>query len=177
HALGAARFLAQAGYPVRLLFLGDRARLKGDAAWAAENFGGLVESAAPAVLSGAGAIIDALFGAGLDRPVEGPARTMIEAMNASGLPIIAVDLPSGINGSSGAVMGAAVKARESVTFFRRKLGHVLLPGRIHCGKVRVADIGISDAVLDQVRPRGFVNAPELWKRAFPVPRIDGHKYA
>jgi hydroxyethylthiazole kinase-like uncharacterized protein yjeF len=102
---------------------------------------------------------------------------MIEAMNASGAHIVAVDLPSGINGASGAVMGAAVRAAESVTFFRRKPGHVLLPGRLHAGKVRVADIGIPESVLQRIRPQTFANAPELWDRAFPVPRIDGHKYA
>ena len=98
-------------------------------------------------------------------------------MNASGAPIVAVDLPSGINGASGAVMGAAVKARESVTFFRRKPGHVLLPGRLHAGTVRVADIGIPDSVLEQVRPQTFANGPALWGRAFPMPRLDGHKYS
>jgi hydroxyethylthiazole kinase-like uncharacterized protein yjeF len=101
---------------------------------------------------------------------------MIEAMNASGAAIVAVDLPSGINGASGAVMGAAVIARESVTFFRRKPGHVLLPGRVHAGKVRVADIGIPDSVLATVRPNTFANGPALWGGLFPVPRIEGHKY-
>jgi hydroxyethylthiazole kinase-like uncharacterized protein yjeF len=102
---------------------------------------------------------------------------MIEAMNASGAAIVAVDLPSGISGASGAVMGAAVNANESVTFFRRKPGHLLLPGRVHAGKVRVADIGIPDSVLATVRPMTFTNGPELWVAGFPVPRIEGHKYA
>jgi hydroxyethylthiazole kinase-like uncharacterized protein yjeF len=73
-------------------------------------------------------------------------------------------------------MGAAVTAAETVTFFRRKPGHVLLPGRLRCGKVRVADIGIRDAVLARVRPHAFVNGPELWGPLFPVPRVDAHKY-
>ena len=147
-----ARILAERGYPVRLLLLGDRGRLKGDAAEAADRWQGAVEAATPAALAGAGIIVDALFGAGLDRPVEGAARAMIEAINAAGVPVIAVDLPSGINGDSGAVMGAAVQASETVTFFRRKPGHLLLPGRLHCGPVEVADIGIADAVLERIRP-------------------------
>ena len=173
----AARVLAERGYPVRLMLVGDVTRLKGDAAIAAQGWTGPVEAPDPEGLANAGVVIDALFGAGLDRPVEGRARAMIEAMNGCGAPIIAVDLPSGINGATGAVMGAAIKATESVTFFRRKPGHVLLPGRVHAGKVRVADIGIPDSVLEQVRPRIFANGAALWGRAFPLPRVDGHKYS
>jgi hydroxyethylthiazole kinase-like uncharacterized protein yjeF len=171
-----ARILAERGYPVRLLLLGDRGNLKGDAATAAGCWRGPVEPATPGALDGAGLIVDALFGAGLDRPVEGPARAMIEAINVSGVPIIAVDLPSGINGTTGAVMGTAVKASRSMTFFRRKPGHVLLPGRLHCGPVEVADIGIPDAVLEQIRPGTFANVPALWAGVFPVPQPGGHKY-
>ena len=101
---------------------------------------------------------------------------MIEAMNASSVPVLAVDLPSGINGTSGAVMGVAVNAARTVTFFRRKPGHLLLPGRQHCGPVDVADIGIPASVLDAIEPRIFANDPALWARAFPVPKADGHKY-
>src|SRR5436190_308172 len=136
----------------------------------------LMEKAGRAV-AGADVIVDALFGAGLNRAIEGEARTMIEAMNSCGAPIVAVDLPSGINGGSGAVMGAAVKARESVTFFRRKPGHVLLPGRLHAGTVQVADIGIPGSVLTRVRPQTFENGPALWDDAFPIPRLDAHKYS
>jgi hydroxyethylthiazole kinase-like uncharacterized protein yjeF len=101
---------------------------------------------------------------------------MIEAMNSGSAPVVAVDLPSGINGTSGAVMGLAVKADRSVTFFRRKIGHQLLPGRLHCGVVEVADIGIPANVLDKIRPRAFVNCPDLWGGVFPIPNVDGHKY-
>jgi ADP-dependent NAD(P)H-hydrate dehydratase / NAD(P)H-hydrate epimerase len=172
----AARLLAGRGYRVRLLLLGERGRLKGDAGEAAKRWQGPVEAAAPEGLLGAAIVVDALFGAGLDRPVEGPARRMIEAMNGSGAPILAVDLASGINGTTGAVMGAAVRASRTVTFFRRKIGHLLLPGRTHCGVLEVADIGIKPEVLERIRPRTVANGPELWRAQFPLPRPDGHKY-
>ncbi len=173
----AARVLAERGHRVRLLLLGERSRLKGDAAHAASRWRGAVEPVTPQAVAGADVIIDALFGAGLDRPVEGPARAIIEAMNASGAPIVAVDLASGINGTTGAVMGVAVRATRSVTFFRRKPGHVLLPGRLHCGPVDVADIGIKADVLARVRPRAMLDDPALWRGQFPLPRADGHKYS
>jgi ADP-dependent NAD(P)H-hydrate dehydratase / NAD(P)H-hydrate epimerase len=173
----AARVLAERGYPVQVLLLGEPAALRGDAAEALLRWGRAIEAAEPEALAGAGVIIDAVFGAGLNRAVDGAARAMIEAMNASGAPIIAVDLPSGINGASGAVMGVAIKATESITFFRRKVGHVLLPGRLHAGAVRVADIGIRDGVLEQVQVQTSANSPALWGRAFPIPQLDGHKYS
>jgi hydroxyethylthiazole kinase-like uncharacterized protein yjeF len=171
-----ARILAERGYRVRMFLFGEPADLQGDAAEAARRWPGPVEPATSGVLEGCGLVVDALFGAGLNRPVEGAACAVIEAINASGLPVIAVDLPSGINGTSGAVMGAAVKATRSVTFFRRKPGHVLLPGRLHSGAVEAADIGIPNGVLDQVRPGTFANAPALWGDRFPIPQPGGHKY-
>jgi hydroxyethylthiazole kinase-like uncharacterized protein yjeF len=170
------RLLRERGYPVRLLLLGDVGRLKGDAALAAGRWGAATVPATAASIGGEGVIVDALFGAGLDRPVEGEARALIEAMNAAAAKIYAVDLPSGINGTSGALQGVAVKASETVTFFRRKIGHLLLPGRLHCGKLHVADIGIRADVLGQIKPKAFHNAPALWGKNFPIPRIDGHKY-
>src|ERR1700716_4150495 len=113
----AARLLAERGYRVRLLLAGGRERLKGDAALAAQRWAGPCVVATPDALMPAEVVVDALFGAGLDRPVEGVARAMIEAMNTAPC-VLAVDLPSGINGTTGAVMGLAVKAAETVTFFR-----------------------------------------------------------
>ncbi len=113
------------------------------------------KGASPAALADCDIIVDALFGAGLDRDVEGLPRAMIDAMNAGGAPIVAVDLPSGVNGTSGAVMGVAVNATQTVTFFRRKTGHLLLPGRLHCGAVQVADIGIPESVLDEDQAANF----------------------
>ena len=169
----AARHLAERGYQVRVTFVGDRKRLKGDAAIAAERWSGPVEEASPVSLADCDIIIDALFGAGLDRDVDGLPRAMIRAMNAAGVQVVAVDLPSGVNGTTGAVMGIAVKATHTVTFFRRKTGHVLLPGRFHCGVIEVADIGISDSVLDKIKPMTSANGPALWGGVFPWPGPQG----
>jgi hydroxyethylthiazole kinase-like uncharacterized protein yjeF len=173
----AARILAAQGREVTVALLGDRARLKGDVARAAALWKGAVVPVAAARLDHVALIVDALFGAGLDRPVGGEALDAIRAINDSGAPVLAVDLASGINGTTGAVMGEAVRAVECVTFFRRKPGHLLLPGRIHCGRVRLADIGIADGVLAAIRPQAFENVPELWQADFLVPQIDAHKYA
>jgi hydroxyethylthiazole kinase-like uncharacterized protein yjeF len=173
----AARLLAEAGYRVRVLQVNGQEALKGDVAEAVRQWSGPTLPAAPAALGGAGLIVDALYGAGLSRPVEGLARSMIEAMNAGNAPVLAVDLPSGIQGTTGLVMGVAVQAEETVTFFRRKPAHLLLPGRVCCGLVTVANIGIGVEVLDQIHPNTFVNEPALWGADFPVPRVDGHKYS
>ena len=172
----AARRLAERGYAVRVLLYGDRGCLKGDAAQAARDWKGETEHATASALSGAQVIIDALFGAGLDRDVDAEARQLIDAVNAHHGAVISVDLPSGINGSTGAVMGAVVTAKETVTFFRKKPGHVLLPGRLRCGRITVADIGIPDGVLDTIKPLTTVNVPSLWRDLFPMPQADGHKY-
>jgi len=172
----AARLLAERGARVEVMLLGDVGRLKGDAAIAAKKWTGPVAAAKPKALAGADVVIDALFGAGLDRPVAGTARALIEAINAGGAPVYAVDLPSGINGTSGAVLGVAVQATHTITFFRKKPGHLLLPGRLHCGTIAVADIGIPASVLGKIAPKTFENVPALWRRFFPVPKYDGHKY-
>jgi hydroxyethylthiazole kinase-like uncharacterized protein yjeF len=173
----AARVLHDRGYDVRVLAVSDVAKLRGDAAQARALFGADIEPAAPDRLEGVKIIVDAIFGAGLDRPVTGRARAMIEAMNAAQVPIVAVDLPSGISGDTGEVLGAAVHAHKTVTFFRRKPGHVLLPGRLHCGEMRVADIGIKADVLARIAPRTFANAQALWGSSFPRPALTGHKYS
>ncbi len=173
----AARILAERGHRTKVLLVGDRDKIKGDAAAAAARWAGPTEPATPQRLANAGVVVDAVFGSGLDRPLEGLTLEMIEAMNAQSAPIVAVDLPSGINGTTGAVMGGAVMAARTVTFFRRKPGHLLFPGRRHCGAVAIVDIGIPSATLAQIRPQTYCNAPALWSNCFPIPSIESHKYS
>jgi hydroxyethylthiazole kinase-like uncharacterized protein yjeF len=173
----AARYLAERGAAARVSFVGDRKSLKGDAALAAQRWTGSTEEASPASLRDSNLIIDALFGAGLDRNVDGLPRAMIAAMNASGVPIVSVDLPSGVNGTTGSVMGDAVEATRTVTFFRRKTGHLLMPGRLNCGLIEIAEIGIPASVLGKIKPATFADAPALWRSAFPPMDPRGHKYS
>ena len=173
----AARHLAAAGWPVRLGLLGERDRLKGAAAEHAARFRGTVEPLAPAILDGAALAIDALFGAGLSRPLEGAAAAMIEALAARRLPVLAIDVPSGVDGASGEIRGVAPQAAATVTFFRKKPGHLLFPGRARCGSVTLAPIGIPDACLAAIAPRCFENGPALWLDAYPWPGFGDHKYS
>ncbi|HEY8874978.1 MAG TPA: NAD(P)H-hydrate dehydratase [Stellaceae bacterium] len=172
----AARILAERGWPVRLALLGERAALKGDAAAAASRWTGPITAVGEGVLEGAALVVDALFGAGLGRPIERAAAAVIAALDARRLPVVAVDVPSGVDGASGEVRGSAPHAALTVTFFRRKAGHLLLPGRLHCGETLVAPIGIRSAVLEDVAPTIAANHPDWWRDYFPWPGPLSHKY-
>lgn len=175
----AARLLAAGGYDVALQLLGDRAALTGDAAGAAAAWTGPVQAAAPAALPACDLVIDALFGAGLSRDLDGAARTLVEAVNAAAIPVLAIDVPSGVDGDTGAVRGVAIRAVETVTFVAFKPGHLLEPGRGLCGQLSLADIGTGPAALEA----GLAacaplhrNGPDLWGRTFPRLTGSSHKY-
>ncbi|MBI2719580.1 MAG: NAD(P)H-hydrate dehydratase [Rhizobiales bacterium] len=163
----AARYLKQWGWPVRVALLGQRAALKGDAALMANGWQGAVEAAIDP--RGAGLVVDALFGAGLSRdfPTE-----LAVAIDGARVPVVAVDVPSGLDGVTGRPRGASVRADVTVTFFRKKPGHVLMPGRQLCGETVVADIGIPAKVLEKIGPRLWENA----RPCLPRPSPGGHKY-
>lgn len=177
----AARLLAAQGWPVRLALFGERTGLRGDAAEAAARWDGPVESlteaAVPELLGDRPLVVDALFGAGLGRPLDGAPRRVVEAAAGAGLDVVAVDVPSGVHGDTGEVWGAAAPARLTVTFFRKKPGHLLMPGRALCGDLVLADIGIPTAVLREIGPQAAENGPGLWAGAFPRPRPGDHKYS
>lgn len=172
-----ARHLHDWGAPVTVGLLGDRAALKGDAALNAGRWSGTVGPLDPSLLDKAELVVDGLFGAGLARPLDGLVRATVEAIDERGLPCVAIDMPSGIDGNTGAVLGAAPHAALTVTFFRRKPGHLLLPGRMHCGEVVLADIGIPDDVLDDIAPQCHGNGPAVWGSAYPWPSLADHKYS
>lgn len=172
----AAKVLAERGHRVSVGLLGRLDRLAGDAAEAAEGWSGPVQAIADMPFQEAGLIIDALFGTGLSRDLAEDAKHAVERMNQSGRPILAVDLPSGIDGETGEVRGSAVRAARTVTFAARKPCHLLLPGRAYSGPVELADIGVGEPILAAMSGGLFANAPPLWLEALPKPGLGGHKY-
>lgn len=175
----AARLLRERGFAVSLALAGERSALAGDAATMAERWTGGVDMPGVAAPDAFGIIVDALFGAGLSRPLSGEVARLVEAINASGKPVVAVDVPSGVSGDTGQIEGPAIRADETVTFFRLKPGHLLQLGRALCGVVTLADIGIaSELVFDAGHPpqKTFRNDPALWSQAWPVHEVETHKY-
>lgn len=173
----AGRLLRDAGRTVDIVLLGQLEKLRGDAAEAARRWDGPVLAAAPEHVTGSDVIVDALFGAGLTRAVDGLAAELVDAVNRDPAQVVAVDLPSGVNGETGQEMGCAVEAERTVTFFRAKPGHYLFPGRGLCGRLSIADIGIPAGTLDDIRPQIRLNAPAVWCRSWTPPAQQAHKYA
>jgi ADP-dependent NAD(P)H-hydrate dehydratase / NAD(P)H-hydrate epimerase len=169
-----ARHLQRAGWEVKLGLLGSRDHLRGAAAHHAHLWSGPIEAMTTVLLDGVALAVDALFGSGLTRALEGAAADVL-AFAAKCSPIVAIDVPSGVMGDTGETFGAVAVAL-TVTFFRKKPGHLLLPGRPLCGEVVVTDIGTPPSVLDQIAPASFENDPSLWRDALPRPQDGGNKY-
>lgn len=175
----AARLLEARGFKLTLALAGERDRLSGDAALAAAGWRGAILPIGDVRPEEHAVIIDALFGAGLNRALEGEVATLVERVNESGRPVIAVDVPSGVSGDTGFASGAAIRADETVTFFRLKPGHLLYPGKALCGVVTLADIGITaEMVFGPGKPAAttFNNEPPLWRSRLPRHETGTHKY-
>ncbi|MEM7191959.1 MAG: NAD(P)H-hydrate dehydratase [Pseudomonadota bacterium] len=171
-----ARRLLERGYFVRVGFDGDAGALPPDAAAMAARYSGTLLPLEPALFEKADVVVDGLLGAGLSRPVEGKLADLIDAVNESGVPVIAIDVPSGLDGTTGLIRGTAIRALSTVTFFRFKPGHFLMPGHVICGDLHLADISTPDDVLETVKPALYANEPGLWLNRFPWPKIDGYKF-
>lgn len=166
----AARLLQLEGWPVAVAALAPPRR-GSDAAEAASHWRGQSVPFLPAEAARADLVIDAVFGAGLAREVDGIVADTLRAARQ----VVAVDVPSGLDGATGCVRGYAPQAELTVTFFRLKPGHLLLPGRDLCGDIVLADIGMPSGVLSQVHANCFANLPELWQ--VPTPGPQSHKYS
>jgi len=178
------RRLIQDGFAVRAVLLGRAADLKGDAARANAEFracgGKLIEAPGDSGLDSAlgkrpSAVVDAIFGTGLNADVKGGPRRAIELVNSFAVPTAAVDIASGVNSDTGAVMGAAIRASLTVTFGFAKFGHVSYPGAGQCGELRIADIGFAPRAIDEIAPRGrFLECADL-RHLIRARPINSHK--
>ena len=180
----AGRRLIQDGFATRAVLLGRAADLKGDAARAYADFracgGKTTEVSGESSLEGAlrkhpSAVIDAIFGTGLNAEVKDLPRRAIEMLNSFAMPTVAVDVASGVNSGTGAVMGAAIRASLTVTFGFAKFGHVSYPGAGQCGELCIVDIGFGPRAIEEIAQRGrFLERADLQHliRARP---INSHK--
>jgi ADP-dependent NAD(P)H-hydrate dehydratase / NAD(P)H-hydrate epimerase len=172
-----AATLRAAGYGVMLHAVRAKSEYGGDAARAAAMWQGDASKAdidAIAALDRSAIVVDALFGIGLDRALEGEMAPLIEAVNRAAATVVAVDIASGVHADDGRIMGAAIAADLTVTFGWRKLGHTLQPGAEQGGEVVVADVGFNADDLAAANPACWLNQPALW--AYPQPQPTHHKY-
>ncbi|MBB3658675.1 hydroxyethylthiazole kinase-like uncharacterized protein yjeF [Rhizobium sp. BK650] len=172
-----ARLLQESGARVEIFHLGDPEKLKGDAARARavvtlkEGDIGQYDPQQGDV------VVDGLFGAGLARDVPPDVAALIRKVDEARIPVIAIDLPSGLDGHTGIVLGAAFRASHTVTFMTRKPGHLLMPGRELCGSLEVFDIGIPGRII-RAQAEGLVaeNGPAVWRSVMPAEQMETHKY-
>lgn len=172
-----ARLLSEAKLSVDLFVPKGTGSIDGDAKIAFGRLPGKVAQIEDPDWSSYDLIIDALFGAGLTKDIEGELGDIILQINNSPADVLAVDLPSGINGETGAICGNAVVSDVTATFFRYKPGHLLHPGKSHCGKTEVGQIGIQVTVLAEIGVNTFHNTPELWDLRLPKHQITQNKYS
>lgn len=173
-----AQQMKKEGWAVRVACMVKRTALKGDAALAAQKWEGEVESLNSNLsVHQTGLIVDAIFGTGFDRTLAPELIILFDKIRTRKIPVIAVDVPTGMNAEAGTVDPGTLKAHTTVTFTRKKTGHVLLPGKTFCGKVIVAGVGITDQTVAALETTCFENHPGLWLKNFPLPSTDGHKYA
>ncbi len=168
----AARLLQLAGWPVAVAALAPP-RPGSDAAVMQARWRGPMLPFTPEEAARAGLVIDAVFGAGLARDLDDDVAATLRATRS----VLAVDVPSGLDGGTGLVRGFAPRAEATVTFFRLKPGHLLFPGRDLCGRLVLADIGLPAAVLRNIAPPTSLNAPALWRQVLRSPLAADHKYA
>lgn len=171
-----ARHLAAAGWAVNLYLLGDRDKLKGDAAEMAHRWNGAIHPLTADALRGCGLVVDALFGAGLSKPLEGIPLALSRACKDLKIPVVSIDVPSGVQGNTGEDTGGAFGAALTVSFFRQKPAHLIFPGRALCGELVISQIGIDDKALSEIKPMHAENLPGNWLHVFPWPTLQGHKY-
>ena len=169
-----ARHLMNQGYPVKVYIYVNKNHYKGNALKALNEFKGELKKIDFFKLQNNALIVDALFGIGLKRNISGILDKIFRRINKSKNPVVSVDIPSGVCSNTGEILGNAIKADFTITFHRKKIGHVIGFGKQFCGKLEVVDIGFTQKKL---KSRCWENSPDLWKKCFPWKKTFGHKYS
>ncbi len=169
-----ARHLMNQGYPVKVYIYVSKNHYKGNALKALNEFKGELKKIDFFKLQNNALIVDALFGIGLKRNISGILGKIFRKINKSKNPVVSVDIPSGVCSNTGEILGNAIKADFTITFHRKKIGHVIGFGKHFCGKLGVVDIGFNQKKL---KSRCWENSPDLWKKCFPWKKAFGHKYS
>ena len=169
-----ARHLMNHGFPVKVYIYVSKNHYKGDAFKALNEFKGELKKIDFFKLQNNALIVDALFGIGLKRSIKGMLSKIFRKINKSKNPVVSVDIPSGVCSNTGEILGNAIKADFTITFHRKKIGHVIGFGKQFCGKLEVVDIGFTQKKL---KSRCWENSPDLWKKCFPWKKTFGHKYS
>jgi len=173
----AAAHLKKAGWNVRVACLVKKSALKGDAALAAKEW----ESDAEALNSNLGLkdarlVVDAVFGTGFSKGLDPELITLFDKIRTKKIPVVAVDVPSGLDATTGNIAQGTLRADMTITFCRKKIAHMLLPGKDVCGRIHTSFIGITDQTIADLKTSIFENGPALWLRDFPIPQAESHKY-
>ena len=169
-----AKYLINRGQNVQVYTFKDAKSYKGDSLRALKEFKGITKKIIFFKLTKNTLIVDALFGIGLKRNIKGKIKKIFKLINKSNNPVVSVDIPSGISTNSGQILGSAIKADFTVTFHRKKMGHILDRGKEYSGKLKVADIGF---INKKMKTRYLENSPNLWLKYFPWKKFSAHKYS
>ena len=172
----AARLLREAGFAVRVASLMPPEKLAGDAAWAAESWQRSIVAFDNLVVEPDELVVDAVFGTGFNRKLDEPVQSLFRHIREQGNDVLAIDSPSGVNGTTGHADPDVLPAAATLTFCRKKPGLVLMPGAAFCGEVHVADIGIPDTILAELGPAPRENGPVLWSARLRPKAAGGNKY-
>jgi len=170
----AARHLTDHGYPVEVYIFADATNYKGDALTALKEFRGKLKKINLFKLQKNALIIDALFGIGLKRNIKGILSKVFREINLSKNPVVSVDIPSGVCSNTGEILGSAIKADFTITFHRKKIGHIFGFGKWFSGRIQVVNIGF---VERKIKTRCYENSPDLWVKYFPWKKPFSHKYS
>jgi len=168
-----AKHLLNKGHKVQVYTLIDAKKYKGNALKALKEFKGRTKKIRFFKPKKNTLIIDALFGIGIKRKIKGNLEKIIKLLNHADNSVVSVDIPSGISSNNGQILGIAIKADFTVTFHRKKVGHILGHGKEYSGKLKVTDIGFGNK---KMKTRYLENCPTLWIKYFPWKKFSAHKY-